>query len=300
MTDELTVVLCPSYHGATLLALLLNNHSRVSHLGDTLPGRDTLWHVCACGQRIDKCEFWTSLAEDLDAGRFVNESSLLPLTPRLLAGRTMNTAANRLSAGASLALGAWAWQWRPSAARSFAETMSRFGAWVCARQGTTMFVDGTKSITRFLALYALLKPSRARVIHLTRDPRAFLASYRKYFDVPPSPVRIGRMWTSYHQSVRLLVKDRTGIDYLCVRHEDLCASPEYEVQRMLRFLALAPEDLIQAPRWPEKHHLLGNAMVFSFDGHIRADTRWRDDVSADAQTEVMSVAGAVAKRYGYT
>lgn len=299
MSGSLNVVLCPSYHGATLLALLLNNHSRVSHLGDTLPSRDTLWHICACGKRIDECEFWTSLANELEADRFSGESSLLPLTPRLLGERRMNTFANRLSGAASLALGAWAWKWRPGAGHRFCEITTRFNDWVCARHGTTMFIDGTKSITRFLALHALMKPKRTQVIHLTRDPRAFLVSYQKYFKTPPSAKNAGRMWATYHRSVSLLVKRLTRVDYLRVRHEDLCSSPEHEVQRVLEFLGLAGEDVIQAPRWPQKHHLLGNAMIFSFDGQIREDTKWRDDISSSARDDVMSGAGVLAKRYGY-
>lgn len=299
MSDSLNVVLCPSYHGATLLALLLNNHSRVSHLGDTLPSRDTLWHICACGMRIDECEFWTSLANELDADRFRGEASLLPLTPRVLGEPRMNTFANRLSGAASLAVGAWAWKWRAGAAGRFVEVTTRFNDWVCARHGTSVFIDGTKSITRFLALHALMRPKRTRVIHLTRDPRAFLVSYQKYFKAPPSAKSAGRMWATYHRSVSFLVKRLPRIDYLCVRHEDLCSSPAHEVQRLLRFLELADEDVIRAPRWPQKHHLLGNAMVFSFDGHVREDTKWRDSISNGARDDVMSVAGALANRYGY-
>jgi hypothetical protein len=36
---QVAFVVCPSYQGATLLALLLNNHSQISALGDMLPWR---------------------------------------------------------------------------------------------------------------------------------------------------------------------------------------------------------------------------------------------------------------------
>src|SRR5918911_1327506 len=53
-------VVCPPFHGATLLALLLNNHSQISALGDMLPLRDRN-QLCACGQPSRKCDFWSTV-----------------------------------------------------------------------------------------------------------------------------------------------------------------------------------------------------------------------------------------------
>ena len=45
MRTRVAFVVCPSFHGATLLALLLNNHSQISALGDMLPWLDAVGHV---------------------------------------------------------------------------------------------------------------------------------------------------------------------------------------------------------------------------------------------------------------
>ena len=77
-------VFCPPYHGATLLACLLNNHTKVSSLGDTLPERGHLDYFCSCGAQIRNCQFWNELGRKTNAERFPREKKLLPLVPRLI------------------------------------------------------------------------------------------------------------------------------------------------------------------------------------------------------------------------
>ena len=53
---EIYCILCPSYHGATLLSLLLGNHTKVFSLGDTIP-TEPFPIRCGCGAPFDRCEF---------------------------------------------------------------------------------------------------------------------------------------------------------------------------------------------------------------------------------------------------
>ena len=63
------VHLCPSYHGATLLSLILGNHSKVEALGDTVP-TTAFNHQCGCGNYVAECDFWKGLATRIpDRGR---------------------------------------------------------------------------------------------------------------------------------------------------------------------------------------------------------------------------------------
>jgi hypothetical protein len=48
MFDRVFFVLAPSYHGATLLAKLVNAHPGVTALGDTMPS-NRVDHFCGCG-----------------------------------------------------------------------------------------------------------------------------------------------------------------------------------------------------------------------------------------------------------
>src|ERR1700675_4464699 len=89
-------VVCPSYQGATLLALLLNNHSQISALGDTIPMRK--WDpVCACGRRVSECDFWQTVSNSLDTSRFSSLRTLLPPMPWPLSHRQIEASVVRLS-----------------------------------------------------------------------------------------------------------------------------------------------------------------------------------------------------------
>jgi hypothetical protein len=87
--------------------------------------------------------------------------------------------------------------------------------------------------------------------------------------------------------------------YLPLRYEDLCSDPETELARLFEFLQIGPESVVTAPRYAEKHHLIGNNMLRTFDGRIELDTRWRAEMSVAEQRTVLDCAGEFARRMGY-
>ena len=82
-------VLCPGFQGATLLALLLNNHSEVLALGDTNPTR-RYDQRCACGVRVSKCYFWQGFREFADTDQFSGHDNLLPVYPKFISNHKCN------------------------------------------------------------------------------------------------------------------------------------------------------------------------------------------------------------------
>jgi Sulfotransferase domain len=305
---RVTFVVCPSYHGATLLALLLNNHSRVSALGDTLPMRD-LDAICACGQPVSACEFWQEVSAQLDTSRFAGLPTLLPLLPWPLAKHPVessvlpvsnNPRLNRLAgrtARASVDLGApIAWRLRRHAKEDFVATYRSFYELVLGLHGTTMFVDGSKH-WRKVALLAdeLRAEAEIRIVHLVRDPRGFAASRRRHADGDDLR-ESGWLWADLHERMEGL---REHGPYRLLRYEDLCVRPEAEMDELMRFLDLAPEPVVSAPRYPHKNHIIGNQMLRTFSGAVTLDERWRTALSTEEQRLVLSCGGALARRLGY-
>jgi Sulfotransferase domain len=302
-------VVCPSYHGATLLALLLNNHSRVSALGDTLPFRH-VDPICACGQRVSACEFWQSVSAGLDTSRFVHLRTWLPampwpLTHHQLEGSLLpvsgdariNRAAGRLARGVADALAQAAWRVRPGAARDFAATYVDFYRLVMDLQGTSMFVDGFKSWRRAALLADELESSaEVKIVHLVRDPRGFAVS-RRTNDSSQDPREAAWLWADLHARMHGL---RRSTPYYLLRYEDLCAQPETQMRALLEFLGLDSEPVVAAPRFPDKHHLIGNRMLQTFAGEVRLDERWRTELPMLEQRQVLASAGDLAERFGYT
>ena len=300
-------VVCPSYHGATLLALLLNNHSKVTALGDTLPHRGAA-HVCACGEPVDRCSFWQGISRCLDTSRFASLPLLLPILPWPLTRRQMEGSALSLSrngrinraagrvAGKVVDLGApLAWRLRPQVVEQFAGLYRSFYRLVLDTHGTSLFVDGSKSWRRAAVLTRALQPEAdIKIVHLVRDPRGFALSRRGHGGAPLR--ESGWLWADLHARMESL---RGLSPYLSMRYEDLCSDPEAELLRLFDFLQIAPEPIVTAPKYPAKHHLIGNNMLRTFDGQVKLDTRWRTELTGAEQHTVLDCAGEFARRMGY-
>jgi hypothetical protein len=304
---RLAFVVCPSYHGATLLALLLNNHSRVTALGDTLPHRGAE-HVCACGELVDQCSFWQAMSRGLDTSRFAELPLLLPVLPWPLTRRQMEGGALNLSrssrlnraagrvAGKVVDLGApVAWRLRPEMVEHFTGLYESFYRSALDAHGTSLFVDGSKSWRRAAVLTRTLRPEAdVKIVHLVRDPRGFALSRRSHGG---AAVReSGWLWSDLHGRMESL---RALAPYFLLRYESLCSDPEAELLRLFDFLQISSEQVVTAPKYPEKHHLIGNNMLRSFDGQVKLDTRWRTELTAAEQRTVLDCAGEFARRMGY-
>jgi Sulfotransferase family len=305
--DRLGFVVCPSYHGATLLALLLNNHSRLSTLGDTVPTR-TYDQICACGKKVSECEFWQMVARELEADRFAHLSSLIPILPwplerhslegagmRITTSAPVDRAVGRLATASADAVLPAVWRLHGRSLDEYVALYNRFYGLIARLHGTSTFVDGSKS-WRKVALLAPRLGREARVLHLVRDPRGFLASWRRNLG-DDDPRAVVWQWVDLHLPMSRLAR---VVPYRVLRYEDLCADPQGEMAKVFEFLGVEPESVVGPPKFPEKHHLMGNAMLFAFDGEVRLDERWRDELSQAEQAEALRHAGALAERFGYT
>lgn len=301
-------VVCPSYHGATLLALLLNNHSQISALGDTIPLRK--WDpVCACGRRVSECDFWQTVSRRLDTRRFSNLPTLLPAMPwplshhqveasvvRLSRHSLLNRVAGRAATTLASLVTPLAWRVRRRSVVDFAATYRSFYQLIVEMHGTSMFVDGFKSWRKVALLSNELQPEiRVKIIHLVRDPRGFVASRLNHG--PHEDFRESAwLWSDIHHRLESL---RATAPYRLLKYEDLCKRPEAEMRALLRFLDVEPESVVSAPKYAHKHHLLGNQMLRRFSGSIALDERWRAELSPVEQRTVLSCAGELADRLGY-
>ena len=304
----LAFVVCPSYHGATLLALLLNNHPMITALGDTNPTRE-FDQTCACGRQVSQCPFWEAVRQGVGTGRFDHLHNLLPILPAPLENRPLNGGSvtvsrnaplNRLAGRAAAVMADTvlpvAWRLRHKPVEDYIETWHNFYGLIRELHGTSMVVDGSKS-SRKVSVMADAWAGQAdlRVIHLVRDPRGFVASARRV-DPGAEPRALAWLWSDQNRQIEKL---SLSVPYLRVRYEDLAQDPEEQIGPIFDFLALPREPVVCAPRFPEKHHLMGNAMMFKFTGEVRLDERWRKELTAAAQRQVVRHATQSMARYGY-
>ena len=299
MSEPFRFVVCPSYHGATVLAFLLNNHPLLSCLGDTLPWAD-LSQSCSCGARVSDCEFWQEVHRRVGAERWRGEAQMLPLLPRVFAAPALNRPMARGLIGASLLFGSGARRLAPRAAAEFTGAYHDFYATIRDLHGTHHVVDGSKSVGKILALTCLTKGDQhAQVLHLVRDPRGYAASLRSRDTVPADIRAVGREWRRMHRSIELLFGHSRRFDYLRIRYEDLCLDSEATLARIFGFFGVQPVAAARPAQDPRKNHIIGNRMLKTFDGTLRLDQRWEQALSNDEQGAVLRGAGRLAAMYGY-
>jgi hypothetical protein len=299
MTDTLRFVLCPPYHGATALAFLLNNHPRLSCLGDSLPwgGRN---QSCSCGARVDECGFWQEIRRRVGTDRYAGEAQMLPLLPRLFPAPGANRIAARALTGTALVLGPWVGRIGGRAVHDYVDAYRRFYAAIAELQGTRFVVDGSKSIGKVLALTALDGiGQRAKVVHLVRDPRGYANSLQSRGAAPARLVDVGREWRRTHGNIQRLFEGRARFDYLRLRYEDLCLAPDTTMNALFDFFGVEPASVCHPARDPRKNHIIGNRMLKTFDGRLTLDTRWQTGLSAEDQAAVRHAADSLAAAYGY-
>ncbi|MGD8690131.1 MAG: sulfotransferase [Gammaproteobacteria bacterium] len=271
MFERTVFLLSPSYHGATLLAKLLNAHPEITALGDTLPSNE-FDQVCGCGETVSRCRFWRDIEKETGAKQFkATRRNLLAMYPGETGGRM-----GRLLFSDFLSF--WA---TPGVIRRFSgeSMLTRFRAEFRGflssvhrhtRDAGTVFVDGAKYVSRVAALTAANEPIEG-VIHLYRDPGDFVASSIR------NTGRGGLLgllehalrYRLYHARARQMGRAaKTRID---VSYEMLTTNGDEELDRIFRFLQVCPMTVTELQaRMDRQWHFMGNASLLSFDGKLRA------------------------------
>lgn len=297
------------FHGATLLSLLLNNHSRISALGDTNPTLE-FDQGCPCGEHVSTCPFWQAVALRTRADRFTGLGMMLPLLPWPLQrfrieGRPfpvspvplINSAVGRGAAAMCDVTLPMVWRSGSRSVRAYVDSWRAFYEAVRDLHGTSIVVDGSKSSRKAqLMARELAADMDVRVIHLVRDPRGFAASWW-HNNARDDPRTLAAWWRAVHSRAADL---QHAMPYKLVRYCDLASDPDAVSRGLLAFLGVAPETVVAPPRYSHKHHVIGNNMLTTFDGNVRLDERWRTELSSSEQEAVLRRAGELAERWGYT
>ncbi len=289
-------VLCPAFHGATLLSLLLNNHGRVFALGDTNPTR-AYDQTCACGEKVSDCDFWAYIAENIKFDPEENLPNLLPVYPRLHAKEKTNKAMNTALSVAARHLGSWLWILGGDPAHQFADRYRDFLDAASKWAPHDVFIDGEKSLLKYMVCASMGFPVGG-VIHLTRDPRGYATS-RMESGGTKDPAALAKEWADQHRRIELFGRLFSGKRYLRVRYEDLIKDPQRLMDRLFTFMGVGPEPVIGPPKDPRKHHLMGNKMLQIFTGEVKTGESWRKSMHPAHGESIAAAAEPLFSAYGY-
>lgn len=292
---KIVFVVCPSYHGATLLSLLLNNHPEILALGDTIPTRK-YDQVCACQQAVSACDFWQSAFRAARAERFESEPGFLPAIPRLAASERANAAANLVLALASRLEPLRRRSIRLAPVAAYLDAYEAFRKTTLDLAGARIFVDGQKHwLTPIVC--AALTSHEVSVLHLTRDPRGF--AYSMVRRDRTNGVEAARNWRNSHRLIGLAGLLLGRHRYRRIRYEDLAATPHAVMSEIFAFIGVEDRDVVRTPDDSAKRHTMGNRMLKEFDGRVQLDTRWQETFSAEELDGIERAAAPLMKRFGY-
>jgi hypothetical protein len=280
----LIYILSSGRSGSTLLDLLLGQHERLWTLGElqVLP-----WELrekrapCACGLGLEQCAFFGPLLGSLPlasgAARLEHFRESHGFG-RVLRGRLL----------LDLLLGAPRGRRRAQAAayaQLNAELLARL--WSAARErqpaGLDYLVDSSKDLYR-LAWLAASGRFALKVIHVYKDPRAFVHSMtRREGASPASVLRFAARWLIENALMAYLGSTLPPQNFLCLDYETLAGDPQRALERLGRFLGLEfAADHGQRLRREELHAISGNEMRWQPSG-IELDQRWRQELPAWAR-----------------
>ena len=285
--------------GSTLLDLLLGAHPNMWTLGEfqVLPWELlTPIQTCGCGQSVTDCLFWQNILDRFD--KTLKTGTIHRFRRTHGAGRVL-----RWSELARLFSG----YCRPStrtAIRAYglenALIMREVLKIAKELKEVNFLVDASKDPYR---LWWLLQSDlfSVHVIHLTKDPRAFvysmtkynLADYRKAF-------RMSLRYIVQNRIIELILRKTTSQRYVQIRYEDPASRPKETMHTIFTRFGISskdynPEDFRKA----ENHAISGNKMRHD-DRGIFLDEMWRRRLPASRQYLIKAITYLTARRYGYS
>jgi Sulfotransferase family len=270
----LVYVLGAGHCGSTLLTLLLNAHSRVLGLGE-VSTLATIRPSIREASRKNK-ELQTPLW--LDVKRCWEASTGLRFSDIDL-GHPSSWEALR---------------WPAGRVRRWALNNGELFSCLASRSGAAILVDSSKSQQRLLLL--LKAGFRPKVIHLRRDGRAVLHSYRRR---GRSFFAGFRRWLGPTLAARILRRRLPETHWLALRYEDLATAPEQALERVCGFLGVDFEPEMLNFRSRASIGIGGNAMRYRASEEIVLDEEWRSALRPLDRLRFMFLGGLVNRFEGY-
>ena len=264
-------LLAPAYHGATLLSLVLGNHTQIISLGDTLPTND-FDQVCGCGSKVSQCEFWQNIKNTIPCEP---SNKLLPEYYSLIGNKSINKVAVYLLLLLANKVGLKFHN------NSFLRTYTAFLEYVLRYYNKDIFIDGCKSINRYLSVKAS-NNSIGGVLYLVRDPRAFALSAKKGLGI--SVDEAANIYNSFHSRV-LMTLNFLKEKYLMVTYEEFIEKPDDVLGGILEFMNVDNENILLPIN--KNVHWMGNSSLFNFDGNLYENQKWKEQLNPDEQNLVM-------------
>jgi hypothetical protein len=302
VSDRLPVVyiLGAGHSGSTLLALLLGAHPEICTVGEVKAPAvaDLQRYTCSCGQEVRSCEFWQTLAREVEKRGSTLELSGGASDVRRATSAYVRRLMRPLHRGAAfealrdLAL-ATSPSWSAHLKRVQTLTASLASS-ACAVTGKRVFVDSSK--TGLQLKYLLRNPSLdVKVIRLVRDGRGVSLSYHRADQL--SIADAAYAWRRTNEEAGRIVRALPADRWFDLRYEELCRDVEGTMHALLSFIGVAP--VAVGGLATSDQHVLGNNKMRLTASEVRLDEKWRRTLTPDDLETFDRVAGSLNRQLGY-
>lgn len=279
------MLLGTSFCGSTLLSMMLGAHQEVTSFGDTYPnvGVDYSNVQCTCGAPVLKCPLRERLAEKMAERGYPGWtwSASQPYPGRNywqhLGIDKRSIAFYRLIAR----------QLRERIFRSFYCRTSAYLAAIADLTGASTYFDGCKSLVRLDLLTSVRND--IKVMHLIKDPRAYVYSAAIKRNISNSCWGAYRQWLSYNQLAYDFRRIVGADNYRIVYYGELVRNPEKVLGRILKYFGLGNSGAIQDVRDAELH-IVGNPMRLNFEQIEDRSQEWRPHMRKKLAREIIRCA----------
>jgi len=159
-----------------------------------------------------------------------------------------------------------------------------------------LFVNAQKNILTLSTLVTMGEPVEG-VVHLIRDPRAYVVSAMKAHK-SKDYATFARKWLKEHKMIEYYL-NFLKIKRLDLRYEDFTQSPEANMDHILAFMGMSSEDVFYPPKHDKKYHMYGNQSIRQFDGKVHAQEKWRKSLPKEVQKQILELTSPLSEQYGY-
>jgi hypothetical protein len=159
--------------------------------------------------------------------------------------------------------------------------------------GARVLVDTSKSLSRLRLLAQCDLP--IRVIHLVRDGRGIINSYRRKY----GHFGIGlRRWFFRTLVVPLARSSFKDIEWISIKYEDLAGAPEFTLQRLCRFAQVNYEPSM-VRYWESEDLSVGGNRMRRKKNPVKLDEAWYKELSFLNRAGFAIIGGWLNLAYGY-
>jgi Sulfotransferase family len=291
--------------GSTVLELMLGAFQGFMGVGELR----YLWQMglvenrlCECGDDFAHCKFWQEVGEVAFKGWDIDAQRVLEIKSTLERHRALPQL----------------WRREPQRNSDFAwylEVLARLYEGIQRVSGAAVIVDSSK-IPPYLFTLRKVKNLDLRLLHLVRDPRGVVYSWKKRTSRPDvldgqtymatySTYKSVGLWIDYNVMYHLA--GRLGTPRIFFRYEDLIASPREAMAQILKFVneEVPEEDLdaIGKGSVPVRgsHAIGGNPVRFGTrEMVLKLDDTWKRELPTSVRKGVYAATWPLARAYGYS